>query len=120
MARKKKPGPTWDQLTDEQKGRLDKLFRLLLVIAQRRGKRPDHQAPYLPAESQQNSDSNIKNLNDKQRLCYNSDMVQYVVQPYKQDRWVILESCSGREIILFNDKEQAEKACRILNGDGEG
>lgn len=35
MARKKDGGPTWDQLTEEQKIRVDKLFRLILRVKAR-------------------------------------------------------------------------------------
>ncbi|MHC1697740.1 MAG: hypothetical protein AB9919_06730 [Geobacteraceae bacterium] len=37
MPRKgRKPGPTWDQLTEEQKIRLDKGFSLFLMVRNRR------------------------------------------------------------------------------------
>ncbi|HOP39889.1 MAG TPA: hypothetical protein PLI53_02485 [Geobacteraceae bacterium] len=39
----------------------------------------------------------------------------YEVKPYKRGGWVIAEIESGREVILYNRKDQAEEACRFLN-----
>jgi len=39
----------------------------------------------------------------------------YESRPYRGNKWVVVEAKSGREIILFNKKEQAEEACRQLN-----
>jgi hypothetical protein len=46
-------------------------------------------------------------------------MEQYEVRPYKSGGWVIVEINSGREIILFNGRETAEEACRVLNAGEE-
>lgn len=42
-------------------------------------------------------------------------MEQYQVKPYNRGIWVIVEAKTGREIILFNLKDQADEACRYLN-----
>ncbi len=42
-------------------------------------------------------------------------MERYIVRPYKDGKWVIAEVGSSREIILFNSKESAKKACKFLN-----
>jgi hypothetical protein len=42
-------------------------------------------------------------------------MENYMVRPYKRGGWVIVEVNTGREVILFNEKVQAENACERLN-----
>jgi len=42
-------------------------------------------------------------------------MARYSVRPYKCGGWVIVETKSGREIILFNAKDKAEEACSFLS-----
>jgi len=42
-------------------------------------------------------------------------MSRYSVQTYKCGGWVIVETETGREIVLFNDKDKAEEACSFLN-----
>lgn len=42
-------------------------------------------------------------------------MNQYEVKPYKKGGWVIVATATGREVIVFNDQREAEKACRMLN-----
>jgi len=42
-------------------------------------------------------------------------MEQCEVKPYKNGTWVIVEVNTGREIILFNSKDDADGACRYLN-----
>lgn len=42
-------------------------------------------------------------------------MTKYSLKPYKRGGWVIVEAESGREVILFNDKDKAEEVCRYLN-----
>jgi len=42
-------------------------------------------------------------------------MKKYRVKLHKGCIWVIVEDGSGREIILFNRKDQADNACRYLN-----
>lgn len=44
-------------------------------------------------------------------------MNKYKVKPYERGGWVIIEIKSGREIILFKDRGQAEEACKFLNVD---
>jgi hypothetical protein len=46
-------------------------------------------------------------------------MEKYQVKPYKRGGWVIIEGISGREIILFNRRKQAEEACKFLNEEDE-
>lgn len=54
----------------------------------------------------------------KNALCdITSCMQQYMVRPYTRGGFVIIEVRSGREVILFNDRESAEAACRMLNAD---
>lgn len=37
------------------------------------------------------------------------------MKSYKRGGWVIIEVNSGREIILFKDRERVEEACNFLN-----
>lgn len=55
-----------------------------------------------------------KKLCIKSATCYISGM-GYEVKPYKRGGWVIAEIESGRELILYNRKDQAEETCRFLN-----
>jgi hypothetical protein len=48
-----------------------------------------------------------------------SNMSRYQIQPYRAGGWVLVETSSGLEIFVFDEKPKAEKACSYLNGKGE-
>jgi hypothetical protein len=38
-----------------------------------------------------------------------------MIRPYKSGGWVIVELYSDREVIIFENVEEAEKTCQIIN-----
>lgn len=45
-----------------------------------------------------------------------SNMSRYQIQPYRAGGWLLVEINSGLELIVFDDKRKAERACLYLNG----
>lgn len=46
-------------------------------------------------------------------------MRRYQIQPYRAGGWVLVETSSGQEIFVFDEKPKAEQACLCLNGKEE-
>jgi hypothetical protein len=44
------------------------------------------------------------------------NMSRYQIQPYRAGGWVLVETSSGLEIVVFDEKPKAEQACLYLNG----